>query len=105
MGAAAFQGGLASAALGLIIHFGLAFGFTALFVAAYLRLGRVRKHATPAGLVYGALVWAFMNLVALPHSNVAQVSLSVLDVVHGLIGHALFVGTPVALAARRFIGK
>jgi hypothetical protein len=46
-----------------------------------------------------------MNLAASPHSNVVQAPQAVLDVVHGLIGHALFVGAPAALAVRRFISQ
>ncbi len=46
-----------------------------------------------------------MNLLVLPHSGVPQLPLTTLVVVHGIIGHALFVGLPAALAARRWLPK
>jgi uncharacterized membrane protein YagU involved in acid resistance len=65
----------------------------------------VRQFTAASGLVYGAVVWLFMNLLVLPHSGVPQLPLTTLAVVHGIIGHALFVGLPAALAARRWLPK
>jgi hypothetical protein len=102
-GAAAFSGGLPAALAGLVIHFCLAFVFTAAFVTAYVQLPFVRRMAIAVGLVYGAAVWLFMNLIVLPHSGVPQSPVTGAAVANGLISHALFVGLPAALAARRFI--
>jgi uncharacterized membrane protein YagU involved in acid resistance len=65
----------------------------------------VRQFTAASGLVYGAVVWLFMNLLVLPHSGVPQLPLTTLAVVHRIIGHALFVGLPAALAARRWLSK
>ena len=104
-GRSAFDGGLAAAFAGLVMHFGLAAAFTAIFAGAYLTIPAVRRFAGASGLVYGALTWLFMNLLVLPHSSVPQMPLTTLAVVHGIIGHALFVGLPAALAARRWLPK
>jgi hypothetical protein len=105
LGRSAFDGGLATAFAGLLIHFGLAAVFTAIFAGAYLAIPTVRRFATASGMAYGALVWLFMNLLVLPHSGVPQMPLTTLAVVHGVIGHALFVGLPAALTARRWLPK
>jgi hypothetical protein len=100
LGASAYDGGLATAAVGVVFPFGLAFAFTAAF-ALLMQGPRLERFAVPAGLAWGALVWALMNLVVLPLSNVGPQTLTPLVVVHGVVGHALFVGLTAALVLRR----
>lgn len=103
LGKSAFDGGLATAFLGVVIHFALAAAFTTLYVGASLAIPAVRWFAVISALAYGALVWLFMNLVVLPHSGVPQFPLTTLTFAHGLIGHALFVGLPAAWAVHRWL--
>jgi uncharacterized membrane protein YagU involved in acid resistance len=102
-GAASYDGGLATAAAGLVFHFVISFCAVAVFAALYARSRFVRDYAPAVGLAYGAVVWCFMNLLVLPHTAVTPTALSPLAVVHGLIGHALFVGLAAALSLRRFV--
>jgi hypothetical protein len=44
-----------------------------------------------------------MNLLVLPISAVTPTALSPLAVIHGVIGHALFVGLAAALSLRRYV--
>ena len=104
-GRSAFDGGLATAFAGLVIHFSLAAAFTAIFAGAYLAIPLLHRFTVASGLAYGAVVWLFMNLLVLPHSGVPQLPLTTLAAAHGIIGHALFVGLPAALAARRWPPK
>jgi uncharacterized membrane protein YagU involved in acid resistance len=101
LGAAAFQGGLAAAGLGTLIHFFIAFTVAALYVVASRSIGALRTNAVPAGLAYGALVILTMNYLVLPHSAVAPSAFSLGMFLNGIIGHAAFVGLPVAIYARR----
>jgi uncharacterized membrane protein YagU involved in acid resistance len=105
VGSVAFQGGLATAGLGALIHFGLAFGFTAAFVWAFVRSETMRRHWGAAGLAYGAAVWLLMNLVVLPLTLVQAGPLTTLAVVHGLVGHALFVGLAAAVVSHRTLER
>lgn len=105
LGKAALQGGLATAGLGTLIHFGLAVAFTALFAVGYATLSAVRAHWAGVGLLFGAAVWAFMNLVALPLSAIGAASLGAGTVIHGLVGHALFVGLTAAYMVRRGLAR
>ena len=102
LGAAAYSGGLATAFAGLVFHFVISLAAVSVFAALYTRSGVVRNHAPVVGLAYGAVVWCFMNLVVLPLSAVTATALTPLAVIHGLIGHALFVGLPAALSIRRY---
>jgi hypothetical protein len=103
LGGAAFDGGLPTAFAGLVFHILISLAVVIAFAALYTRSKTVRDHAIGAGLVYGGVVWSFMNLVVLPVSLVAPSTLTPLAVIHGLIGHALFVGLPAALAMRRYL--
>jgi hypothetical protein len=53
LGNLAFQGGLASAALGAAFHFIIAWVVAAVFVLASRRLEILKTHAVVAGLIYG----------------------------------------------------
>jgi uncharacterized membrane protein YagU involved in acid resistance len=101
LGTRAFSGGLATAGLGALFHFALAYAFTTAFVLLWTQVAVVRREWIVSGLAWGALVWAFMNLIVLPLSNVPQAPLTVVSVVHGVIGHALFVGLTAAIITRR----
>lgn len=105
LGTSAFAGGLATVALGTLIHFALAYGFTTTFVVAWSRVDAIRKHGTVVGLAWGVGVWAFMNLLVLPLSHVPPSPFTVLSVVHGIIGHAFFVGLAAAVVAGRVLGQ
>jgi hypothetical protein len=102
-GKASNSGGFATASAGLVFHFIISLAAVSVFFALYARSSIVRKHAPAVGLAYGAVVWCFMNLLVLPLSAVTPTPIGLLTVVHGLIGHALFVGLPAALSARRYL--
>lgn len=102
IGGAAFNGGLATAALGIAIHFALAALFATAYWIASLRIGALRSHAVPFGLSYGAAIWIVMDLIVLPHSGVPRTAFNPIVFAAFLADHALFVGLPIALAIRRY---
>jgi uncharacterized membrane protein YagU involved in acid resistance len=101
LGKSAFQGGLATAALGAGFHFIIAWVAAAVFVLASRRLEILKTHAVLAGQIYGAAVYFFMNYIVLPLSAVAPATFQLGLFLNGVIGHAVFVGLPIALCARR----
>jgi len=101
LGKAAFQGGLATAALGAALHFSIAWVAAAVFVSAARRLEVLKTHAVLAGLLYGSAVYFFMNYLVLPLSAVAASTFQLGLFLNGVIGHSLFVGLPISLFARR----
>jgi len=102
LGKDAYAGGMATAALGLFLHFLVATIWAALYVGASRALPVLTRHAVPCGIVYGAFVYAAMNLVVLPLSRFPGKPSHVPAVVAtGLLVHMLGIGLPIALAARQ----
>jgi len=98
LGKAAYQGGLATAALGCALHFLIATTAAAVYVGASLALPMLRMQAVVCGVAFGAAVYLFMKYLVLPLSAVAR--LTPFEPL-AMIGHALFVGLPIALFARQ----
>jgi hypothetical protein len=101
LGASAFSGGLAAAGVGVLVHFAITAFVVAIFILASQRMPVLRSQWQIFGLVYGAAVWAVMNLIVLPHTAVAPRSITTAAALNGIIGHAMFVGLPSAFFASR----
>jgi hypothetical protein len=101
VGQSAFRGGLATAGLGALLHFTIAWVAAAVFVFASRWMPVLRARAVPFGLLYGTAVYFFMNYLVLPLSAVARRPFHLGLFLNGVIGHALLVGLPIALYARR----
>jgi len=102
LGRAAYDGGLATAALGLFLHFFIATTAAAVYVGASRYLPVLARQAVPCGLAFGIAVYFFMKYVVLPLSAVP--GLGPFEPA-AMIGHALLVGLPIALLARPAKGK
>ena len=101
LGKASFEGGLATAGLGTVLHFLIAFVAAAVYVVAGRRISALKKQAITFGLLYGAAVYFFMNYLVLPLSAVGHPPFKLGLFLNGVVGHALFVGVPIAWFARR----
>ena len=103
LGRAAFDGGTPVALLGLLMHFGVAFGWSAVFLFGVMRVGWVRALlASPYGIVkvaalYGPSVWLAMSLVVIPllvhHAPTFNIRWWI-----QLVGHFPFVGLPIVMS-------
>lgn len=102
LGAPAFSGGALIAALGFALHFFIAFAAAAIFYLASRAMPILTRYSIIAGLIYGLLIYAVMNLVVLPLSAYPRkVSFPLLVLVTGLFVHMFFIGLPISLAVRR----
>ena len=102
LGEAAFSGGSATAAAGLLCHFALAYLWAGIFVAAARRLPMLTRQPVLSGIVFGVVVFFIMRLVVLPLSAFPYpVSFKPLGTVLDLLSHTLLFGVPIALATRR----
>jgi len=101
LGKSAFTGGLAAAAVGALLHFFIAFVVATVYVLASRQINALKTQPVPIGLLFGAAVYLVMTYLVLPHSAVAPSPFSLPMFLNGIIGHALFVGLPIALATRR----
>jgi len=103
---AARAGGAQTAALGVLLHFTIAFIITAVYVVASRFLPLLRKRWVLCGLAFGVLAYCVMTFVVVPLSNAGPgritLSLPVAPVLfNGLAIHAFGVGLPAAYFASR----
>ena len=101
LGASSFNGGLATAALGAFLHFLIAAVVASVYILVSRQLPVVNRYAITLGLVYGAAVYLFMTYLVLPNSAVAPSPFSLTALLNGLVGHAVLVGLPITLTARK----
>jgi hypothetical protein len=102
LGPRTFQGGVATAALGLLCHFVIAFSAAAVFFAASRGLPFLVQHAVISGALYGVAVYFFMNRVVVQLSAATKFPFSFKMMVIGVVIHIFCVGLPIALAVRRY---
>ena len=101
LGRASFEGGNPTAALGLLLHFFIAFMVVLTYLLASRRLPSLARHPFLYGPLYGLLVYAIMNYIVVPLSAAASSSAPSAPVlINSLLIHALGVGLPSALFAR-----
>src|SRR5882724_11345229 len=72
LGPKAFQGGLATAMLGLLCHFVIALGAAAVYFAASRAVPALLQHVVASGALYGVAVYFFMSRIVLPLSAAAK---------------------------------
>ena len=101
LGMDAFQGGIATAALGLLLHFFIAFNASAVYYAASRKLKWLVDYAIVFGPLYGIAVYFFMNRIVVPLSAFPfKLSHDPRVMLTGLTIHIFCVGLPIALANR-----
>jgi len=101
---AARAGGLLTALLGVSLHFLVA---TLIFTTYYLASRRwplLTRRPVACGLAFGVIAYFVMSWVVVPASLAAQLRVALPPwpvLLNGIVGHALLVGLPSALVARR----
>jgi len=100
----AINGGLATAGLGLAIHFFIAFVAATVFYLASRKLVFLTQNAVLAGLMYGVVVYGVMYWIVMPLAYpVVHPSLQ-RDLVAVCV-HMLLIGLPISLIVRRYSGS
>ncbi len=106
LGQAAFEGGLTTAALGLLLHFTIALGWTILYLLLFEKWPPLRRLISSgagrvkAGLIYGLVVWFGMNIIIVPLSRANPIPLYSLNFYLQLLWHPIGIGLPIALIVR-----
>ncbi len=101
-GPSAFQGGPATAALGLVLHFLIAFAWATIFYLAARQLPILIRRPLVFGPLYGVAVYLVMYWVVMPLSRFHRGPFSVFNTVIAIITHIICVGTPIALMVSRY---
>lgn len=106
LGRDALSGGARTAAIGVLMHVGVAFGWSTVFGGLVLRLGRVRRllagryGIAKVAALYGPFVWLVMSLVVIPLLVHRPPAFTIRWWVQ-LVGHAPFVGLPIVAVLGR----
>jgi hypothetical protein len=101
LGAASFDGGAATATLGLALHFLIVIIMAAAYYGAARRWSALRERPFVLGGAYGVLLYAVMRYLVVPLSRANAAPDDPLWAALGLAAHVFLVGIPIALAAGR----
>lgn len=101
LGKTAYEGGAATAALGLVSHLGIACVAAALYVFASRHWHVLVERPIPFGGLYGLAIFIVMNYVVVPLSAATVGGPKGIFYPLGLLVHIFLVGVPIALFARR----
>lgn len=102
-GPAAFEGGAASAALGLGLHFFIAICAGLVLVMAMSKIALLRKWPLLTGAGFGLAMYNFMQLVVLPLSLAGAQTHDAKSLAIGLAIHMFIFGAPMGFAASRML--
>jgi hypothetical protein len=106
LGMSAFEGGAATALLGMFFHLVISFVVAAVFILAADRIPLLRRYAIPFSLLYGFGVFIVMNMIVTPLSATPPVPAPTLPwLIVGIIEHTLVVGLPLGILVRRNINS
>ena len=101
-GRRSYDMGLVSAALGLALHFTIAFTAATVYYAISRKMSVLLEHPVACGLLYGEAVFVFMYFVVLPLSALGPAQFTIATYITGPIGHPVLVGLPIARSVRHF---
>lgn len=100
LGRAAYEGGAGTAALGLLLHFAIAFTAAAIFILLSRRFKFLVERPWLWGPIYGVAVHLTMSRLVLPLSAFPHATGGFS--IKNILIHIFCVGLPIALAASRF---
>jgi hypothetical protein len=101
LGDASFEGGAATAALGLFLHFFIACSMALTYYLVSRRWPVLVRRPVPLGIAYGLLLYVIMNHVVVPLSAAGQGSGDPVWISLTVAVHAFLIGLPIAWFASR----
>ncbi|MGG9964580.1 hypothetical protein [Ferruginibacter sp. SUN106] len=90
------------AAVGLLFHYIIAFAFTILFFWLYTKSNFPSKNWVLTGIVYGLFIWAIMNFIVVPLSNVRTAPFTAFRLIKAALILIVMIGLPLSFIAGRF---
>jgi hypothetical protein len=101
LGRQAYRGGIATALLGLALHFLIAFSAAAVYFLLSRKFPFLLQQAVVSGVLYGVAVYFFMQqVVALSATMKNPFSIKLMLI--GIVIHIFCVGLPIALLVRKY---
>ncbi|MBX3238518.1 MAG: hypothetical protein KIT80_06995 [Chitinophagaceae bacterium] len=105
IGTKAFSGPQSIMLLGLVLHFVIAFCWTAAFFLLYPKIPGIVRHKILQAVLYGIVVWVIMNGVVLPVSSVPASGFQWSVALKGMLILIVAIGLPVVHFAGRYWRK
>ena len=106
LGPASYRGGVATAALGLFLHYFIATSMSGAYYLVARRWAVLHEQPFRCGAAYGLVLYAVMNYVVVPLSAAREGgSGGALWVALSIAVHVLLIGVPIAFFTSRAIGK
>lgn len=103
LGRQAFQGGVGTWILGVLLHYFIAYSAAAVYCLASWKLEFLKPHFLVCGMFYGISVFLVMNLLVLPLSGLhAAGPYQLRALVQGLLVHMFLIGVPIAFCLLKF---
>ena len=102
LGSSAFQGGKKTAALGVFVHFFIAFIVASIYFAISRKITALIDDPLLSSVIFGSAVHLVMSRIVLPLSAAPKREFSPKAFVTQLLIHVLCVGLPIALIVRHF---
>lgn len=105
LGPTAVEGGLHAAAIGLLMHFGVAFAWSAIFLALFESISWLRDVTSSTGgmlavaAIYGPVIWMVMSFVVIPQFTHRPPPITFRWWVQ-FFGHIPFVALPIVALIR-----
>jgi hypothetical protein len=102
LGMAAFEGGIATALLGVFFHLIISLVIAGVFILSADRIPLLRRYPIAGSLLYGLGVFIVMNLIVTPLSATPPLPTPTIPwLVEDIIEHVLGIGLPLGILVRR----
>jgi hypothetical protein len=101
LGQQSFEGGFATAGLGLAIHFLIAFVVVTIFYMASRKISFLTEHVVMSGVLYGLAVYCFMYWVVLPNAF-PKFGHRLFNDLLAIAIHITLIGLPTSLIVRKY---
>jgi hypothetical protein len=101
LGMSAFEGGTATALVGVLFHLIISFLIAGVFIVAADRIPLLRRYAIPASLLYGFGVFIVMHMIVTPLSATPPIPAPTLPwLIEAILEHILLAGLPLGMLVR-----
>jgi hypothetical protein len=102
LGPEAYNGGWPTAALGLALHFFIAFSAATVFYLASRKLSYLTQHPVLSGALYGIGVYLVMYWIVMPLSRYRHRPFTLSSTAIAIVTHIICVGLPISLVIAHF---
>ena len=102
LGDAAFEGGIATALLGVLFHLIISVVVAGVFILSANRIPLLRRHPIAGSLLYGFGVFVVLNMIVTPLSAAPPLPAPTLPwLIEAIIEHVVLTGLPLGILVQR----